>query len=140
MSYSVYIVRAENTFYHKVGIAKDIVARIRSLQTGCPEKLVLVSQTEYPTKTDALSAEREMLDLMKEQATVGEWYIYRDKCCANCRYGVYSRLLQDRFCQCDKDTTEGAVNYQPLDEAGFAYNLICCNHWEGSPAAQLVGV
>jgi len=71
MSY-VYIVRSGN--YYKIGKADDINSRLVQLQTGNPEKLVLISAIECPTATAALKLEAELHTKLGKYSLHHEWF------------------------------------------------------------------
>jgi hypothetical protein len=73
----VYLMRAGKEHY-KVGVTKNLVKRVKSIQTSNPNKIELVTSklVELPYKIEV-----ELCEKLKELATGGgkEWFILKDK-------------------------------------------------------------
>jgi len=67
----VYLIRAQENGMYKIGISKDPKKRIKQLQTGSNEDLVLIESypTEYPTKIEI--ALHNKFSTSKKR---GEWF------------------------------------------------------------------
>lgn len=67
----VYFVRAETTRLIKIGISRDMVQRLKALQTGSPDKLSVmgVIRCERPVDT-----ERAFHAQFRRQHSHGEWF------------------------------------------------------------------
>ncbi|KKL95041.1 hypothetical protein LCGC14_1858640 [marine sediment metagenome] len=125
--YYTYLIRAGNTLYHKIGIAKNVNKRLKCLQTGCPERITVITITEHKSVKEARIHEKEILERYKDNKTCGEWFVFKDKCCANCRYGKYIKAIGERVCQGDFEVAD----FEPEDfiDDGFSSSQISCNQW-----------
>ena len=73
----VYILRSGHSNNFKIGVAKDIGARIKQLQTGSPYKLSLYQYFEAPTRKQAFKCEsllHRYFKSCKSRLMWGEWY------------------------------------------------------------------
>jgi predicted GIY-YIG superfamily endonuclease len=70
---SVYVVACVDRV--KIGIAKDVHARVIDLQFVCPFPVAVVSKRQYPTRKAAMLAERQLHAMFAEQRIHGEWFI-----------------------------------------------------------------
>jgi len=71
---SLYLLKCGN--YHKIGIAENVVKRIRQLQTGNPQEITLVAS--YSSK-DAELHEAILHRLLRGSRAVGEWFKFSEK-------------------------------------------------------------
>lgn len=60
--------------FAKIGIAKDVRARLAQVQTYCPIKIRLSYHYEFESRLYANVAEREAHDLLREFRVHGEWF------------------------------------------------------------------
>lgn len=67
----VYIVGNRTARMYKVGIAKDVNARLRQIQTGSPFKLSIISAAECENPRDI---EKRAHALLKDFRVQGEWF------------------------------------------------------------------
>jgi hypothetical protein len=58
----------------KVGITTNLIARLRSMQTGCPFKLQLLYAMPAENRDNALWHERIFHDVYAEHRLEGEWF------------------------------------------------------------------
>ncbi len=67
----IYLIRQENTESYKVGITGDMPQRVKSLQTGCANKIEVLStfESEY-----ARNIENFLHKAWKHKNTSGEWF------------------------------------------------------------------
>lgn len=70
---SVYVVTCIDRV--KIGIAKDVHARVIDLQFVCPFPVTVVGKREYPTRKAAMRAERQLHVHFAEQRIHGEWFV-----------------------------------------------------------------
>lgn len=86
----LYVIKADGQSLYKVGVTKDLEARVASLQTGCPFKLKVVTLSEkHPNGVYAAGLEREMHKLLSACRTVGEWFC--------CEPSVVERAEKEAF-------------------------------------------
>ena len=67
----IYIIRAEGTNYYKIGSTKDVGKRLKGLQTGCPNKLSLI--TSFNGNYEHEKRIQEHLKKYKTREN-GEWF------------------------------------------------------------------
>jgi len=65
----VYLIRGGD--FYKIGRCKDVSARARAIQTGCPYKVEVVASREVP---DAATYEAHLHETYKDMRTSGEWF------------------------------------------------------------------
>ena len=70
---SVYVVTCLDRL--KIGIARDVHARVIDLQFVCPFPVAMVAQREFPTRKAAMLAERALHVQFAEQRIHGEWFV-----------------------------------------------------------------
>jgi hypothetical protein len=70
----IYIINSHSDYY-KIGRTKDVVKRMRMLQSGCPFRLKLV----YKTKFNCQWIEAYLHSICRKERTCGEWFKLR-KC------------------------------------------------------------
>jgi hypothetical protein len=68
---SVYVIRSGNSDLHKIGVSREPLKRLATLQTGNPEKLILMAC--YPCK-NPYSAERKIHTRLRRENVNGEWF------------------------------------------------------------------
>lgn len=64
--------------YHKIGCAKNPKKRLKQLQTGNPEKIVLVKTKELDSPQEAMFYERHFQEHYPGKRVSGEWYDLND--------------------------------------------------------------
>ena len=67
----VYLIKTKNSQQYKIGIGKDVRKRIKELQTGNPEELILVYS--YPTQY-ASKVETTLHNCYNYLNEKGEWF------------------------------------------------------------------
>jgi hypothetical protein len=67
----VYFVESEVTNLIKIGVARDMTARLRALQTGSPDKLKVVALIRDP---DPKRLEHELHVRFRRSRSHGEWF------------------------------------------------------------------
>jgi hypothetical protein len=60
--------------HHKIGVASNVQKRMKSLQTGCPRKLVLSSYVECYDQHEAYRIESAAKKVLADKQAVGEWF------------------------------------------------------------------
>ena len=71
----VYVLQAEGQELYKVGVTKDLEARVSALQTGNPFRIKVVDFIDnHINGVYAASLEREMHDLLSAHRVSGEWF------------------------------------------------------------------
>ena len=70
----IYVVMAESTNKVKIGFAKDVKKRLKSLATGCPYELKLI--TSFPA---SMQYEKEIHKKFSKHRSRGEWFDYKDE-------------------------------------------------------------
>ncbi len=68
----VYVAKEEISGRIKIGISKDPEQRIKALNTGNPEELILVAQFE--AKKKGYQSEKDVHSLLKEHKVRSEWF------------------------------------------------------------------
>lgn len=68
----LYVLQSDG--YTKIGVAKSITSRLKSLQTANPHKIVLLREYKFATETDARAAETSLHALFSTHKTYGEWF------------------------------------------------------------------
>ena len=72
----IYIIRAEDTNYYKIGYTENVEKRLKGLQTGCPNNLILIDffNGNY-------THERQIQEHFKQYKIreIGEWFEFSDK-------------------------------------------------------------
>lgn len=71
----VYLIRESFAGLVKIGIAKDLSARIASMQAGCPQELTLIG---YVLTANARRIERNLHVMYVEKNYRGEWFSLSD--------------------------------------------------------------
>lgn len=74
MFYTYLIANNVHDHIFKVGITKDLGARLRNLQTGNPFPLYFVSIKGWEYKDEAIALENKMLELFANSSLQGEWF------------------------------------------------------------------
>ena len=72
----IYLIREAFRGIIKIGIAKDLSARIGSMQAGCPQELEVLAYIEI---NNANQHERELHNKYSEKRYRGEWFELSDK-------------------------------------------------------------
>ncbi|WP_394224489.1 GIY-YIG nuclease family protein [Alteromonas gracilis] len=75
---NLYVIRCDGTNYYKIGIANDVVSRLRNHQTGCPFKLKEIFHVEsdlgdYQAR-EIVYLEKFLHRCFKKQKVRGEWF------------------------------------------------------------------
>lgn len=76
---NVYFILEEEKKYIKIGKANDVVDRLKSLQTGNPNKLELINVIRCKTPEQAFLIESEIHRILSEYRKNGEWFNYNKK-------------------------------------------------------------
>ena len=72
----VYLLKTQDLDEYKIGFTKgDIKKRLKSLQTGCPSKIVVVDSFESKFSTKIESTLHFMWDRFRVN---GEWFLFED--------------------------------------------------------------
>lgn len=58
----------------KIGITNDLDKRLKSIQTGNPEKISLVHQEEIPSYINIIEFERWLHSVFGNKRKTGEWF------------------------------------------------------------------
>lgn len=66
----VYFIQSVDSLRIKIGVAKDPVDRLRSLQTGCPERLELIATIPCA----GVEQERKLHRQFRRDKIHGEWF------------------------------------------------------------------
>lgn len=87
----VYLLKTPENIY-KIGVAKDVDKRIKSLQTGCSDKIELVDKflSNYPFKIES-TLHRKYYDLKVN----GEWYYLTNENVSN--FQKDCKLMEGNF-------------------------------------------
>lgn len=72
----VYLIRCGETNRYKIGISKNVLGRVETLQTGNPEKLHVVC---YFPAIDAQAKEQELHKHYEEKQVMREWFELTEK-------------------------------------------------------------
>lgn len=66
----VYLVKSENGLY-KIGVSNNVERRIKQLQTGSPDKIIMIDKflSDYPFKVESTLHRINNIDNIS-----GEWY------------------------------------------------------------------
>ena len=83
--YYIYIVYQAGTDIVKVGVAKDIPSRLRTMQTSNPAKLEIYGAISVGSKDQAFFVEASLHQRLKKFKLRGEWF--------ECRRKMFDRLL-----------------------------------------------
>lgn len=70
---SIYVIWMEGTPYYKIGRAKNVRARLKTLQTASPFDLYVVFKQEMLTSI-AIGVEYELHNQLEDAKIRGEWY------------------------------------------------------------------
>ena len=70
----IYFINVLGTDLYKVGYTNNLNRRLREIQTGNEQTLVLNLFIEFPTRFDARKNERAIHDSLKELNMNGEWF------------------------------------------------------------------
>jgi hypothetical protein len=70
---SIYLLRCVK--YYKIGIARDVLKRLRILQVGNPLEIILVASWEIDNVDSAKAIEQSIHLRLKEYAVRGEWFM-----------------------------------------------------------------
>ncbi len=70
---SVYVVTCLDRV--KIGIAMNVHARVIDLQFVCPFPVAIVAQREFPTRLEAMRAERALHAKFDAERIHGEWFV-----------------------------------------------------------------
>jgi hypothetical protein len=65
----IYFIQATESRRIKIGIANDVDARFRNLQTSCPEKLEILA-----VLAPGLTSEKQLHELFANTRKIGEWF------------------------------------------------------------------
>ena len=60
--------------HHKIGVASNVEKRMKTLQTGCPRRLVLSSYVECLDQHEAYRIESAAKKALSDKQAVGEWF------------------------------------------------------------------
>lgn len=85
----------------KIGISKDVNARLRTLQTAHSRRLILVTYFTFPDQRFAAEVERAFHIVMAGKKTVGEWFDLIpikavESMCSNVRFALRHYLSGDQ--------------------------------------------
>lgn len=75
---SVYFIRERGTQNVKIGVAKDVNARLKDLQTGNANQLEIINTILFPTEEDAYRVENLLHKKYISDHIRGEWFKYRE--------------------------------------------------------------
>ncbi len=70
----VYFILNSDSNAIKIGRAKDVEKRLKSLQTGSPAKLQLISKVRVASEKEAAKKEKLIHQQFKESRITGEWF------------------------------------------------------------------
>lgn len=70
----VYLIRENGTPFVKIGVAKDPANRLRSVQTGNPRQLFLVSTIRCASEKAAFETEAKLHTRYDHVSVCGEWF------------------------------------------------------------------
>jgi hypothetical protein len=70
----VYIVRANTLRRIKIGRTSNLYARLATIQTSCPAKLVLIGTIACPEEGQAKRLEGVLLKWFSAKRSYGEWF------------------------------------------------------------------
>lgn len=70
----VYIIAEEGTDFIKIGVADRPQSRVSCLQTGNPRQISLHVTYPFPSREQAMQAERKMHEMFERTRAVGEWF------------------------------------------------------------------
>jgi hypothetical protein len=70
----VYFIRCEDTDLVKVGWATNVRMRRKSLQIGCPYRLRVHAEFEFPSADEAKRIEAGLHAALRSSHVRGEWY------------------------------------------------------------------
>lgn len=65
-----------STRYFKIGVARNLLNRVREVQTGCPVPITQVLSADMLTRRLALRAEKEMHAGLAGYRSSGEWFVF----------------------------------------------------------------
>jgi len=68
----IYLIRNGHSNHYKIGISKNVVSRLNTLQTGNPEKLSLIS---FFPSINTYNQEQELHNHYSEKRVAGEWFV-----------------------------------------------------------------
>lgn len=71
---SIYFIQKLATDDYKIGITNNIHRRLRQIQTGNDNPLVIHSYIEFPTRNDAKMNEKRIHNLFSNKRKSGEWF------------------------------------------------------------------
>lgn len=72
----VYFLRVkQGPLLMKIGKAKDPLARVRTLQTGCPLKITLIAALQCKDDAHALRVEKALHEYFGRNRRDGEWFL-----------------------------------------------------------------
>jgi len=74
----VYLVKCEGSHYYKIGLSIDPLARLASLQTACPFRLLLLQTCGFPDYEPARQAERQAHNALAKHRVHNEWFELTD--------------------------------------------------------------
>ena len=71
---SVYIIKEESNGYYKIGVSKNVQARLKQLKTGNPNKLTIIYEKAFPDERTAYRIESKCHRMMEEKCIYREWF------------------------------------------------------------------
>lgn len=74
MKYYVYFIQSKKSKYIKIGHTDNPEKRLRSLQTGSAESLVLLGTLCFESREQAAQYEQKAHDYLKDSRLEGEWF------------------------------------------------------------------
>ena len=77
--YCVYFIQGHPSKRVKIGSTSDPQNRLRTMQTGSPEKLRLIGTIPCANSTEARSREGELHTMFKRVGIHGEWFDFDDE-------------------------------------------------------------
>ena len=70
----IYVIRAVDTPFVKIGVANNPISRLKNLQTGMPTELVLLASAMWPDDN-----ERRLHMVLRQYRRRGEWFELPDQ-------------------------------------------------------------
>jgi hypothetical protein len=89
---NVYLIKTQKSQKYKIGIAKDVQKRVRELQTGNPEQLIIVYShpTQYASKVE--TALHNHYNYLNDR---GEWFKF--DLCIELDFPILRKQIEDNL-------------------------------------------
>lgn len=71
---NIYVIQTSDKKYLKVGVAGCCLSRLKQLQTGNPQKLLIITTYEYESSEQAFKMEKIIHKKLKSKRLTGEWF------------------------------------------------------------------